>query len=421
MPRFNLSEKQILDLASRDLVYKKGITYYFSGRVSDFLFAPTKSMVNATVAGSLNRYAVQITFDQNSSVCAYHCSCQAYEEYPKACKHIIAVLKAAQDKLPAIWPDPLVQKRAVEELLTVFANHRSEPSVEELTLEVELHIHTGHRPSAQLQLKLGLQRLYVVKDISQFLSSIKTGQSLEFGKQFTFEPTRQIFKEQDRAVISLLQEMHEQLSAFSEMQSFYFSSTLLRQKVLPMIGYYLNKLLDALGEKVFHLKFDSAPLQPSQIIRKGLPIEFSLQAQDLDLTLALESNELPLQLTSDSSYYTYQQKIHMASPTQKDLLPAMLRALKKGSMTNIVVPAGQKEFFASEALPLINKLGQVFIDPSLADKFNQESLLAKIYFDRVGESSTARLEFHYGDTVINPFAATRETLNASGANDLILI
>ena len=99
----------------------------------------------------------------------------------------------------------------------------------------------------------------------------------------------------------------------------------------------------------------------------------------------------------------------------------MLTALRKGSMSNIVVPEAQKEFFASEALPLIEKLGHVSIDPTLADKFNQENLQARIYFDRVGDSSTARLEFHYGTTVINPFASSRETHNTIEISDSILI
>ncbi|MHB8132168.1 MAG: DEAD/DEAH box helicase, partial [Mobilitalea sp.] len=128
------------------------------------------------------------------------------------------------------------------------------------------------------------------------------------------------------------------------------------------------------------------------------------------------------QLTDDESYYVYQAKIHQASPNQKELLLPLLSALRQGSVTNIVIPAAQKELFASEALPLIGKLGPVIIDPVLEDKFNQESLQAKIYFDRSSDMGiTARLEFHYGETIINPFSATRDTSNESTASDVILI
>ncbi len=421
MPRFNISEQIIQDLADNNLVYKKGFSYFTAGRVRNFVFAPDKGLVNANVIGGL-RYAVQVTFENDSSVRSYRCTCPSFTDFPGACKHVVAVLKAAQQKLPTAWPDPVISNRVVEDLLEVFSNHHPEINQEEVTLAVELQIIPGRRVSAQMQLKVGLQRLYVVKDIEQFISALTTGRSLEFGKQFTFEPLRQSFKEEDRPLIFMLQEMVEQHTALMEMQGPFYTTSLLSQKSLPLSGYYLTKFMDALGDKEFLWGISSAPLLPTKIVRRELPMEFTLQVQDQDLTLALERDEIPLQLTPDGSYYSYRDNIYRASPTQKNLLPPILRALRNGSTSNLVIPAAQKELFASEALPLLGKLGQVSIDPTLEGKFSQEALQANIYFDRAKDMGiTARLEFHYGDTVINPFASTRETVNNSADNTVILI
>jgi len=420
MPHFNLSEEQILALADNN-VYKQGVAYYMAKNVHDFIFAPDKGMVNASVAGGL-RYAVRLAFEPNGSLRAYRCTCSAFTESPGACKHIIAVLKAAQQKLPTAWPNPVVPNNVAEDLLTVFATPHHEFPREELTLDVELHITLGRRISVDLQLKLGLNRLYIVKDIEKFLISLKTGRALEFGKQFTFDPTEQAFNEEDQAIITMLQEMFEQLSALTEMPGSYISTSLLNQKVLPLTGYYLTKFLDALGDKMFQLIIGSASEQSTRIIRQGLPMAFSLEAQDEDLALTLETDESPLQLTPDGSYYAYLQNIYLASSDQKDILPKMLLALRDGSTTNIIVPAAQKEFFASEALPLIEKLGKLSINPTLASKFNQETLNAKVYFDRAKNNGiSARVEFLYGNIIINPFASTREASNDSITSDLILI
>jgi SNF2 family DNA or RNA helicase len=420
MPRFNLSEEQILALAVND-VYKQGVAYYMAKNVRDFIFTPDKGMVNASVTGGL-RYDVRLAFDQDGSLRAYRCTCPTFTADPGACKHIIAVLKTAQQKLPTAWPNPAVQNREGEDLLTIFSNHRHDLPQEELTLDVLLKITVAHRILVDLQLKIGLNHLYIIKDFEKFISSLKTGRPLEFGKQFTFEPTEQSFIVEDRAIINMLQEMFEQLSALKEMPGSYISTALLSQKLLPLKGYYLTKFLDALGDKEFQLIIDSGPEQPTHIMRQGLPMEFSLHAQDKDLTLALETDELPLQLTSDGDYYAYRQNIYLASPAQKDILPKMLYALRNGSSANIVVPAAQKEFFASEAIPLIEKLGKLSVDPILASKFNQENLKAKVYFDRKCDSGiTARLEFHYGDIVINPFSSTQETRIDGTTSDLILI
>jgi Superfamily II DNA/RNA helicases, SNF2 family len=421
MPRFNISEQQILDLADNGRVYEKGFSYYTAGRVRNFIFFPDNGLVSANVIGGL-RYAVQVSFEKDSSIRSYRCTCPAFTGSPKACKHVIAVLKAAQQELPTASSDRIVHNRIAEDLLEIFSNHHQEIPQEEVTLVVELQIIPGHRVSAQIQLKLGLQRLYVVKNIEQFIYSIKKGRSLEFGKQFTFEPSHQSFKEEDQALIAMLLEMFEQHTALTEMQGTLSTASPLCQKSLPLSGYYLTKFLDALGDKVFLWGISSSPLLLTQIIRRELPLEFSLQTQGQDLSLAVESDEIPLQLTSDGSYYSYRQNIYQASPTQKDLLPPILTALRKGSTTSLVISAAQKEFFVSEALPLLGKLGQVSIDPTLEDKFNREPLQASIYFDRAKDMGiTARLEFHYGNTVINPFASTRETLNNSADSTVILI
>ena len=421
MPSFNLSEQLIQTLADNERVYAKGVTYSNAGRVNNFHFSIEKGLVNASVVGGL-LYSVQIAFSKDSTIRSYRCTCPAFKDYPGACKHVIAVLKTAQRKLPSVWKDPVDHNRVVEDLLAVFANHREETSFEELTLNLELQTNTNSRLSTYLQLKLGLHRLYVVKDIGQLLKAIKTGQSLEFGKQFTLEPTRQVFKKEDRAVVTMLQEMFEQYTALTEMQGPYYSTSILNQKLLPLTGYYLTRFLDAVGDKEFLWGIGTVPPVPTQIIRQGLPMEFSLQSQGQDLALALETKEMPLQLTPDGFYYVYKHKIYQATANQKDLLPPIITALRKGSTPQIVIPSSQKEFFASEALPLIGKLGPVSVDPFLEDKFSHERLQAKIFFDRSSDMGiTARLEFHYGDIVINPFTSKRENANDSDDTNVILI
>ncbi|AET69446.1 DNA/RNA helicase, superfamily II, SNF2 family [Desulfosporosinus orientis DSM 765] len=418
--RFLLSEQDIIDLAHNDRAYRKGLSYHMAGRVIRFMFSPDKRLVAASVIGGL-RYTVQLAFEEDGSLRSYRCSCPAFTEYSGACKHVIAVMKTAQERLPKVWPAASNQNQLLDDLFAVFASHTPESLSEKLTVNIELYISPSQRLSAHLQLKLGLQRLYVVKDIGQLLRSIRSGQSLEFGKQFTFEPTRQSFCPEDRPIIAMLQEMYDQHTSLAEIQGPYYSAAVLNTKSLPLTGYYLSKFLDALGDKEFLIGLESTPPKPAQIIRDGLPIEFSLRTQDQNLTLAVDSDELPLLLTPDGNYFIYKQEIYMATATQKDLLPSIITALQKRMSNHIFIPSEQKEFFASEALPQIKKLGQVSVEPILESKFAYENLKAKIYFDRASDLGiTARLEFHYGETVINPFASSKDKSDGRESN-LILI
>lgn len=419
MPHITISEAQIMNLADNDRVYRRGVSYFLTNRVRNFSYTPDNGTVCASVVGSL-RYEVQLVFEEEGSLHSYHCTCPAFTEYHGACKHVVAVLKSVQQKTAA-WLKPSTQNRVIEKFLQTFSHQQQDFHLEELTLNAELMIGTTYRVSAHLQLKVGLQRLYIVKDFEQFLSSLKTGEPLEFGKQFVFEPLRQTFNLQDQGLISMLKEMFDQHTSLNEMQGFYYNTNLLKQKSMPLSGYYLAKLFDALGDKEFLCQINTSRPQTMHIIKDGLPLEFSLNQQDKDLSLALGSSEIPLQLTPDGSYYLYRQSIYQATAAQKNLLPSLIGSLNKDFMTDIVIPAAQREIFVSESLPLIEKIGSISIDPLLEDKFCQDILQAKIYFDRSEDMGiTARLEFHYGNVSINPFTSTRET-NYDYAEDTILV
>ncbi len=415
----DIKEQEIRALAYNIRTYDLGVAYFLNKKVSNFTFAPDKGVIKADVTGTWY-YAVEVGLHKDGSVHSYHCTCPAYEEYPGACKHIIAVLKTAQRKLSK--PKPTYDtKKAASEIIALFTNYQQENPQEELALHLELQLNPEHRLLARLHLKVGLTRLYVVKDLEEFLTAIKIGYSQRFGVKFIYDPLRHTFKEEDRRIITMLQEMQEQHLAINEISDSYFTSSPLSRKPFPLSKYHLGKLLDALGDKVFSLAIDSTNPHSTQVIRQGLPLEFSLKDKDRALALALE-NTLPIQLTTDGRYYLYKQEIYLASLEQIEFLPSLIKALRSKIRPAIVFPADQKDIFASEALPFIEKLGSVSIEPQLAKKFIKEDLRPKIYFDRAGESYiTARLEFHYGNNTINPFSSNLTVQDTPASDDHILI
>lgn len=425
MPFINISEHEIRSLADNKKTYDLGIAYAHYDKVSQLSLDSERNVITAIVTGTW-RYDVHITMHKNGSVHSYDCSCPAFEQYSGACKHVIATLKAAQRKLQGSQPKSTVPKESVSDFMSLFMKPEPKSIRENLNLELELEIEVHRQPHAQLQLKVGLKRLYVVKDLEAFLSAVHQERSFEFGKQFTYDPLLQTFSDEDQGVIDMLQEMLRQYEAFNEHSSNYFTSPFC-QKPFILSKYYLGKFLDALGDKVFTLtlvsskaKFSSLP-RSSQVIRQDIPLDFAIKSKDQDLALALKS-QLPQQLTDDGRYYIYDQDIFQVSPEQQSFLPNLIGTLSEKSRQTLTFPANQKDFFASEAIPLIEKLGSVAIDPNLAKNFVREELQSKIYFDRIGENGIrARLEFHYGDHCINPFTSQSGSKHQDPAHSQILI
>lgn len=95
MFKFSISDSDILENTVNTATYARGLAYYSSNRVRNFSFDEDSLTIVADVIGS-KKYRVKIELYQDSTVADYECECPAYYEYDGICKHIVAVLKAAQ-------------------------------------------------------------------------------------------------------------------------------------------------------------------------------------------------------------------------------------------------------------------------------------------------------------------------------------
>ena len=74
----------------------------------------------------------------------------------------------------------------------------------EVNLEVTLGIErSSNGLSFYIELRIGEEKLYVIKNMKDFIRDVKTHKTIEFGKNFTFKPYIHIFSPTDRAIIDL--------------------------------------------------------------------------------------------------------------------------------------------------------------------------------------------------------------------------
>ena len=74
-------------------------------------------------------------------------------------------------------------------------------------MEVNLHMpEPGDRAALHVALRVGLERLYVVRSIGSFLRALENKDSVAFGKGFSFDPESMCFEGADRQILEILQE-----------------------------------------------------------------------------------------------------------------------------------------------------------------------------------------------------------------------
>lgn len=414
MKNFSLDDNQIRNYAASIAVYVRGNTYYVENRVRNFQFDAEELTVYATVSGTKS-YDVEVTFSRGGEIRECWCDCPAFSNYDGACKHIVAVLKAFQRTSYNVGLNSKDSSKAAGEIIDLISSMEKRSKKEEVNLEIFLDIvKPSYGITSWAEFKIGLDRLYVVKNIKEFLNAIAGQKSVEFGKNFSFEPDKHTFKPSDRPVIDFLLEVLA-LEQATNHYSYHVSTSSFHGKTIKLNDFYLKKMLDTLKNCSFSFCYLSGITVPYTTVREGLPISFEVKPAGEGLALILDSKEAPVPITTGGDYFYYQDSIYKASEEQKRyLFPLLEKYLLRHNQ--VIFPAIHVDTFVSEVLPCIRKTGRVNISPGLENNFCQEELTAKVYFDRTLEDSSgqsgiaARLEFHYGDQIINPFSSV--TINS---------
>ena len=204
-------KEQIKKLANSK-AYSRGLEIYNKGKILRFQAEENnreEMVLEALVKGSgQNRYSVYLIWDtvQDEMVEA-DCECPAFREYEGICKHCVAVLlqyysdsrvkayreKLEQEKREKLLQIPGVKKGAerkttegIRQLLKKSAVVKSLPLIQgDICGKVRLEPHLiVENPSAALHFKIGVDRMYVMKDVFAFARAVERRKSMHTGKIF---------------------------------------------------------------------------------------------------------------------------------------------------------------------------------------------------------------------------------------------
>ncbi|HHW01883.1 MAG TPA: hypothetical protein GXX35_03575 [Thermoanaerobacterales bacterium] len=196
----------LLNLAPTDTV-NKGLEYYRSGAIRKIYIGRDK--IYAIVRGQRD-YQV-ILYLRGKILESFHCTCAAYMQYEGACKHIIATIchimeNGVQQKNTSPVEKNDVEAGVLEELLFNAAEKKQEVKVD---YRIEFFQNEMYGFLARMEMRLGIERMYVLKNIREFIEKTARGVPYEFGKMLKFHPLLHDFSPEDREVFGVVKEMYE--------------------------------------------------------------------------------------------------------------------------------------------------------------------------------------------------------------------
>lgn len=406
-----LTENKVKNIFS-SWIYTRGRRYYNRDAVTKLRFDLESNSWKSIVIGS-DPYFVELTI-QDDDIASHSCTCPAHNSYGE-CKHIVATLLKIINE-----PNQLktLQKRRLYDQL-VSGNESSteidysgilidafsdslqtdgqvtghlEPLETEFNLKLVRKIWGGDQ--FEVEMKVGVGRTYVVKNLKRFIQSVFNEDEHFFTPNFSYSPEQHMFVGKDKEIINLLIDIHRN-------DEFYDSrfNTPASQKGMIIPPAFADQLIPLLAE--VKAGFDDE-------MRSYPYFEWGVGDNPFDFFLTEEGSGYALYLNF-LQYVTHINNYDMLminnylmklNETQKEIINRVYSHLQ--GIEKVSIPKNQIDSFVSQVLPNLEQLGQVDLSEEVSESIVEPALKTTMHLDWDGLRLTAQVRYHYHNIEIDP-------------------
>ncbi|HWR06957.1 MAG TPA: DEAD/DEAH box helicase [Sporomusa sp.] len=415
-----LTEEKIKAEAESHAAYIRGCHYYQNNCIKNLHFSLEDNTFEARVLGQ-HLYIVSVTFSQQQKIKHYACDCPAFYNYDGACKHVVAVLKRIQHTWNQYFSTPgqMTLTRSTRELLDFFqindnnttANKPRKAALVKLIPVYNFYLYNNKKTS-YLEFTIGTERMYVLKDIPQLLTALNSKQAIVFGKNFTLKPGEFVFDELSAALVNLLQHAYDeekQRSAwnFHSYSGINANSAFGEPRRFKLIHSNLVRFLEIMYAQPFTVVINDQTTPGVRVQSSRPPVDLAVKAFEDGLRLSMNlSGDVFYGLDTDFRYIYHNKTIYHVDPVFASYVRRLLNCFNENRKPELHIPAATVSDFMSGALPALESIASVKVESTVYNKFHKEQLEKRIYLDRFGAGISARIEFCYGDSIINPLSDT---------------
>ena len=364
-----------------------------------------RGMIRYTVAGT-PPHTVSLT-----RKLVVHCDCDTFLR-KGCCRHAVAAWLAADR---AKIPEQMIKKQAPEtagELTGLILKEL--PAEANIRLEVTLVLPQKKGQGLRIGLRIGEKKLYVIKEIRQFLSAVESAETIPMGREFTYQPEWMRFSSDDERVLGLL----SKLCSAQENGAKPAAGTANRLMWLPEM--FAEELLENMGDTPLRIMDQSGRILHCRQVRGTvLPMHFSVNLGPRGLQVA---GRIPADLqpvTEDCRWVLTQGNLIRTEREQTGLIKLIWENQYEGRCL-MEYPLTETERVIGEVLPYLKIRGAVEIGEELRRRLVRLPLKPEVYLDKDGKSVIATVMFRYGEITLNPFGAEEKKITLDKGENLLL-
>jgi SNF2 family DNA or RNA helicase len=398
-----LTHKMIKELCGI-VSYKKGDSFYRSNKVTFQEYSP--DFCEATVSGKED-FHVTIEKGEAGDI-QMTCSCPTLANFQKSCQHIAAVLLSIYDLQRqgtsplSVQADSAAYGELTKGFISLFQEKPTQTSGQQRYFEKRevLTVRFTIKPVwiEKNQPLLGIEveiKNTKIPYIREFLVNVKQGKP----SVGTYEPNIHCFsKDTDAIIQQLIRIIHDEKAFLEAMPEVSDTNQTL---LIPPSSW--EDLIPLFSKAPFiSLMHDGHAFERFKLVEGAPPIQFTLEeTEGPDYQLAIKGFErmsvLPLYRV-----VLCEGKVFQLEEKDCERLFELKQMLTFPSNNHVPIPQGEIEFFLTEIVPGLKKIGEVHLSKALSQEMLKAPLVAKLYLDRLRNRLLAGLEFHYENIMIQP-------------------
>lgn len=408
----SITKKEIKSYFSKT-IYNRGNEYHKEDRVQfdfngnkyeEFLDLDVK-WIRAKVQGSHNYY-VSIPLNEDDEIVyesMFHaqCDCPHYDRTGWECKHMVATFLAYVDYSKNHSRDnsqsfPHSDSKA-SQLLDKYLQNRSAEKIQgEISLTPLLHVSKGHYPKISFQ--IGKDKMYILKDISQFLNCIDNNLSHKYGKNFEFTHNINQFTPKSQELIQILKNNRKTLRTS-------YNSSEKRLGRLDGNGFFL--FFQLFSEKSMNI---DDWIWNDVYLTEGNPnVSILIQKVEQGANIQFTSEEKCIFYGNDTHLYALtEDKFYLCTPEFTKKIAPLVDFYE----TDLFISQQDLPTFCDTVLYAVKNFITLQDDDDISTKFTPDDCTPCFYFDLSGDHGVnAQLKFRYGETIIPQHPSPEEIVN----------
>ena len=350
------------------------------------------------------------------------CTCPDYETHYGICKHTLATIITASEFMEEKENSKLEEKekfkidkyRNFKQILTTFYNEQlSEIDKEDIenkdigSIKIEPKIIFDKLSSGmKVEFKIGNERMYKIKDLSEFYTRMQNGEYAEYGQKLGFLHIEESFEKESKPLLNFIlkhAEIIKETNSTLNSNYRYFGKALSETSIL-LGPQAIDEFFEIEKNKV--IPFQNMYIETIEMIENNPKINFVLSSKNQEYTIKPNIDIFGITIIKGKNYkyILLQNKLYRCNIEFEKTVLKLLKLFRQNYIYELALGQNELKQFFSIMMPELEKAIIIKnIDEKEIQKLIPKKLSVKIFLDFDKKNyMTADVKFCYDEEEFNP-------------------